>query len=380
MRRSIWLFALLMITTATAGEAFASYASYFKQGQREQKRGHHREAIALFDKALAVEARPGAKYFKALSLMALKRWTEARTLLLAVEADGRTPAPVRLRIPALRATINVELGKQRGSLSVTTRGVEGASVLIDGRVIGLTPLVGKKLPTGTFQLAIRANGYRPHVESVTIDPGAVIRREITLVALPVLVQINTPGLTGVRIFLDGKEIGTAPLALRKLPGRYRLRAEKEGHQATTEVLLVTLGTPVVRNLTIEQLAVIPIRKVAPREPSKALLIAGYVTGGLGLALLATGGAFHGLAVKDRNASADLTRTLDDARSKYNASKTKIKVAYALYGIGGASLISGVVLLVLHYTRRPAANEKPNASTERWQLVPTVGGGSLRLRF
>ncbi|MCA9521256.1 MAG: hypothetical protein KC609_09795, partial [Myxococcales bacterium] len=71
MQRSIWFLILLILSWTSAPFAHADYATFFKKGLRAQKKGHHREAIALFDRAVASEPRPGAKYFKALSLMAL---------------------------------------------------------------------------------------------------------------------------------------------------------------------------------------------------------------------------------------------------------------------------------------------------------------------
>ncbi|MCA9524415.1 MAG: PEGA domain-containing protein, partial [Myxococcales bacterium] len=305
---------------------------------------------------------------------------EAKTLLLEVEKHPKTPPPVKRKIPGLRATIDAELAKRVGSLSVKTGNLEGATVLVDGTVIGLTPLE-RALKPGTYQLAVRASGYRPHVETLKIEPDAKIRREIQLVALPVLVQINTPGVTGAMIELDGARIGVAPQALRKLPGRYRVRITKIGYKVYEETILVTLATPLTKDieLEIDRPLVIGPKPSPPR--GDGLAIGGYVSGGLGLVLLGVAGAFHGLAVKDRDASARLSQSVDEARESYNSSKTKIKVAYALYGIGGASLITGVVLLALHYSggTRHGDRRKPGR-TERWRVLPTIGGGSLEWRF
>lgn len=125
-------------------------------------------------------------------------------------------------------------------------------------------------------------------------------------------------------------------------------------------------------------ATVPERGISTRA------LAGYITAGSGAALLIVGGVFHVQA----NAAADeyddhqaTIRTLrgDDprlielnaaagsARDDYESSRT---AAYLMYGVGGAALATGAVLLALEWLDTPTTTA----------LVPTPGGFGLTGTF
>jgi len=47
----------------------------------------------------------------------------------------------------------------------------GATVALDGNVIGVTPLVGKTVPAGMYTLSISLTGYKTYIQPVTVIPG-----------------------------------------------------------------------------------------------------------------------------------------------------------------------------------------------------------------
>jgi hypothetical protein len=65
-----------------------------------------------------------------------------------------------------------------GGLAVTTN-VEGARVMVDGRLIGLTPL-STSLPAGSYRVSLEAEGHRPVTRTVEIVRGADVNVSETL--------------------------------------------------------------------------------------------------------------------------------------------------------------------------------------------------------
>jgi hypothetical protein len=57
-----------------------------------------------------------------------------------------------------------------GSITVYTF-PGGATVALDGNVIGVTPIIGKTIPAGTYDLSISLAGYKTYMQAVTVNPG-----------------------------------------------------------------------------------------------------------------------------------------------------------------------------------------------------------------
>jgi hypothetical protein len=81
---------------------------------------------------------------------------------------GATPPPPR--VPAIRPAIQV----RRGALAVDSR-PRGAEVLLDGRRVGMTPLLLNDVPSGTHAVRIVLPDYRRWATSVSVTAGARAR-------------------------------------------------------------------------------------------------------------------------------------------------------------------------------------------------------------
>ena len=107
---------------------------------------------------------------------------------------------------------------------------------------------------------------------------------------------------------------------------------------------------------------------AQRSASRAskLRLAGYITGGVGVASLGVGVAFH---LRARSLSSDLSEpgvTFDP--DKESSGKTSETIAYIGYAAGGALVISGAALYF--FGRR--------AERERVAVLPSLSPGSIGL--
>lgn len=68
-----------------------------------------------------------------------------------------------------------------GVISIVTL-PEGADVVLDGEVVGQTPLEGLGMPPRRYVMELRLAGYRPHVMPLLVEDGQLVRREIALIA------------------------------------------------------------------------------------------------------------------------------------------------------------------------------------------------------
>jgi serine/threonine-protein kinase len=104
-----------------------------------------------------------------------------------------------------------------------------AEVFVNGESRGYTPRVRElSLPAGTYRLRF-ANPLCDAVElDVTLAPGETGAREVVLVMRKAELLIRAP--EGARVFVDGRELGTAPLAgpVTVEHGRHTVTARRAG--------------------------------------------------------------------------------------------------------------------------------------------------------
>ncbi|KIG14706.1 Tetratricopeptide repeat domain protein [Enhygromyxa salina] len=112
-----------------------------------------------------------------------------------------------------------------------------------------------------------------------------------------------------------------------------------------------------------------------KRKRKTLRAAGFALTGVGAAAMIGGAVVGGLAQGDFNKAGE-AEVPSDSQSLLDSSKTKALTADILLGVGGAVLLTGVVLVAIGFS-------KPKQSS-RVALTPTFGpgggGGVLRLRF
>ncbi|NVB42705.1 tetratricopeptide repeat protein [Pseudenhygromyxa sp. WMMC2535] len=109
---------------------------------------------------------------------------------------------------------------------------------------------------------------------------------------------------------------------------------------------------------------------------KVMRGAGFGLVGVGAAALIGGAVAGGLAQGDNRSAAD-AENIEDRRDLLASSRSKAVAADVLYGVGGALLVAGVVLVVVGY-------KKPKKSSSRVAFSPSFGpsgaGADLRVRF
>ncbi|WP_299427739.1 PEGA domain-containing protein [uncultured Meiothermus sp.] len=139
-----------------------------------------------------------------------------------------------------------------GTLSVnSTPG--GAQVLVEGRVVGSTPLNIVVRP-GRVDLELRLGGHQAFRTSVQVRPGetAVVNASLTPVVQNGLLQINS-NPQGAQVLVGGRVVGSTPLNLTVQPGRYDIELRLGGFQGFRTSVGVGSGQTVPVNANLQAL-------------------------------------------------------------------------------------------------------------------------------
>ncbi|MFP2959412.1 PEGA domain-containing protein [Myxococcus sp. 1LA] len=125
-------------------------------------------------------------------------------------------------------------------LKVTAR--PWAEVFVNGESRGYTPRVRElSLPAGTYQLRF-VNPLCDEVhQEVTLTPGETVSRDVVLSPRQAEVRIHAP--EGARLFVDGREVGVAPLSGPVVVehGRHTVTARRAGEPPLQREVDVVAG-------------------------------------------------------------------------------------------------------------------------------------------
>jgi len=123
---------------------------------------------------------------------------------------------------------NIRLKPRYGYWEITTN-PSGATVHLNGRLVGTTPLARGQILSGQHELMLRKRLYHQHTESFSIDDGNEKKLDITLKpAFGKLVITSDP--PGASVLIDGREAGTTPYSNPRQPsGDYNITLKKELH-------------------------------------------------------------------------------------------------------------------------------------------------------
>jgi formylglycine-generating enzyme required for sulfatase activity len=121
-----------------------------------------------------------------------------------------------------------------GDLDLTSD-PSGATVRLDGREVGTTPLTLERVPVGEHSLDLDKDGLYAARKSITIAANTLDRLSVKLDRRKgKLTVFSEP--RDARVLLDGKDLGSTPVSLEVEAGPYTLRLTKEGYKAYEETL------------------------------------------------------------------------------------------------------------------------------------------------
>ena len=324
------LCALLLAATPAAAKPTPKQEAQtlYKRANKLFKRGMYLDALAKYRKARALYPSFKIDLNIGATLDALGRRTEAasyfeRFLIQSTNAPQKITDAAKERLGELKSKL--------GSVRLTSM-VEGATVSVDGKAVGKTPVeLPIYLEPGAHELKLEHTGHQPLTRKMDLAAGQ--HETLDLSPRPEAPPRPTPNpAPGV----DEAE-------------QRRLQEQAEVRRSKTLWAYTTLGV------------------------GAALAVTAAVLYGVGAS---QGGDAHE-AYQAATEPAEIEAHYDDVE----AAKTKLVVGHVMLGLAAASL--GVS--VYYFLTRPAeerANPLGSASTPgpRVTLAPTLGGLSLQGSF
>lgn len=144
-----------------------------------------------------------------------------------------TPRPPQAVTPPV-ASIPPPASPLTGDLDLTSD-PPGATVKLDDREVGKTPLTLERLPVGEHTLELNKDGILGARSQITIAANTLEKLNLKLDRLKgKLTVFSDPRDTTVA--LDGKEVGTTPLSLEANAGAHTLRLTKDGYKPHEETV------------------------------------------------------------------------------------------------------------------------------------------------
>jgi hypothetical protein len=205
------------------------------------------------------------------------------------------------------------------------------------------------------------------------EVAATVRDEATVMASK-LQRLTAPGVLileteppGMTVYIDGVPVGETPLEREIEVGPHQLRLEGEGFAVREQSLTVKTG--VQERMLLEMTVV----ESADADKSRVRRILGWSFAGVGVAGLATGGAFLAYHHKEVPGRCDEPEDIDVnglCRWRYNT----LAPGLGLVAAGGASLIAGATLLAIDKKKRKGGD------TARTRVLVSPRSVSLTHRF
>lgn len=286
-----------------------------QEGDRLYSAGQARAALKRYLAARRIHAHPQLSYKLGITLLSVGRHVLAAEQLQLFLARAKS-APAQSR--RMAAGLLRQLQRVLGSVSVACP-VAGVTVLIDGRMVGRTPLSRKFfLKPGKHQIVLRKAGYLDETRDVVLE--ASVHRQLDLVVR---------GSNGA--------VARAPAPPPAPPPAQRPRAPQA--RPAWEALV----TP---------------RDQQDQRRRRKTIIA-YTTLGVGVALLAGASVLYGVGASkgseahDQYLASNNQPTRDYYYADVEAAQTMLAVGHLLAGLGAVAL--GVS--IYNFVTRPGPQER-----------------------
>ncbi len=221
---------------------------------------------------------------------------------------------------------------------------DGATVAIDGKEVGRTPLDAHQLPRGTYELTITRDGYTEHIEKITLSPGDTRAIGYSLAAIVKASISSMP--EGAEVYIDGEKAGVTPLRNPQLTeGKHVIAIRRMGYETHRQEIEIAASSPPDLNPVLIPKTKSGVLKRSAFLPGSGQCYAGYggkgtfiavlqvvtVAGAIGATLSATqaNDDYDGALSTYRGITQTNSQLLSDARAKVDDTYNKASDAATL---------------------------------------------------
>jgi serine/threonine-protein kinase len=196
-------------------------------------------------------------------------WAVAAAALLVVGVEvvalrraGPIPVAVARRVPAVPEGLRIE-----------TR-PPGASVWLDGREVGDTPLSIKDVLPGPHQVRLSLEGHSPAELAFEVLEGSnppPLRFVMPALVAPAEIYSDPSAAT---LTVDGKEIGVTPQKLNLSPGAHEVLLERDGFAPTVKHVEVHPGVKLVLRTRLDPATATAVLSMPAARPIPTPVVPG----------------------------------------------------------------------------------------------------------
>ena len=160
---------------------------------------------------------------------------------LRVTADGYQPLATSVTVDERESqTVELKLQALPGLVSIASTPA-GATVTVDDRAVGKTPLLDLPLAAGEHRLQVEEARHLPLTQSLTVT-GRNVRQQLQLELAPAWAMLSMDSLPpGATILLDGEAAGTTPATVEVLQGEHQLTLQLPAFADWQQTLNIKAG-------------------------------------------------------------------------------------------------------------------------------------------
>ena len=137
-----------------------------------------------------------------------------------------------------KLTLPITLKPAYGWLYIPNTGLlSGATIVVDGKNIGTTPITNYKLASGSHTLRVVKDMYKPFEQSITIADNTPLTLTPTL--LPNYANVTLDAGVDCTIYANDRLLGQSPWSGKLTAGSYIFEARKDGHESGTTTQSIT---------------------------------------------------------------------------------------------------------------------------------------------
>jgi len=332
-------------------------------------KGDYEKALGLYTQAHSLWANPKITFAIVKCLEALKRYREA---MQASERglNENPPAVLKARFESKIAFLKTTLSKGTLNLLISP---SGATVSIDGKVVGSAPLRPLSLDAGEHKIELSHPNHAKIVQGLNVVGGAELRMTFTL--QPVTGQLSvTSTPNGADVEIDGRSWGKTPLENLKIPiGSHVVQIKYPGYQSVNRQVSVSPDQAESISVVLVQGASGPT-EVSERPwfkswPGWTVLALGVAAGVTGALLLASASSGFQSVKTQANAPDSHSLSQRDLTNKWNQHAGEERIGYGVVGAGGGLLVLSVIFFAARVGVAPEKAENADKPKTSFQQIP-----------
>ena len=208
-------------------------------------------ALIEFEEAHRITGRWEVLYNIGLTQLELKQWQASlRTLRLYLDQGGAAISAER------RDQVERHMTKSRSMLATVAVTVVGdpATIEVDGRVVGTTPLAEPLLLlSGKYAIGAKRAGYRRAAREMAVLSGNHYTLDFELELIPTTARLTVrAGIPKVSLQIDGKVVGLAPWTGVLPAGGHNVVGSRSGYRSRQLEVGLVAGKDREVNLTLSR--------------------------------------------------------------------------------------------------------------------------------